>query len=297
MKNSNTPASLGVVIGRFQVDDLHEGHLDLLSEVAHTNTQLLIIIGLSPCRCTVYNPLDYDTRIRLLLEYFPQAKIAYINDVKSDVLWSETLDTIVSKYAGNSKVTLYGCRDSFIKYYHGKFPTQELLQRVIVSGSSIRKRIAEQSQHSKEFRAGAIWYAQNQYPQAIPTVDIAILNKGQILLGKKAKEDKYRLIGGFAQPGETYEISALRELFEETALQATNIMYESSFFINDWRYKNEVNKITTLLFSVTSWNNVPKPGDDIHELQWFKLSNWACDQIVEEHLEMFSYLVKKYGEN
>ena len=85
MKNQNTPSSLGVVIGRFQVDDLHEGHLDLLSEVAHTNTQLLIIIGLSPCRCTVYNPLDYDTRRRLLLEYFPQAKIAYINDVKLPV--------------------------------------------------------------------------------------------------------------------------------------------------------------------------------------------------------------------
>lgn len=71
---------------------------------------------------------------------------------------------------------------------------------------------------------------------------------------------------------------------------------KKSFYINDWRYKSEINKITTLLFSITSWENVPKPGDDIHELQWFKLSNWACPQIVEEHLEMFSYLVNKYGE-
>ena len=67
MKNSNTPASLGVVIGRFQVDDLHEGHIDVLLETSNTNNQMLVVIGLGPCKCTTRNPLDYDTRRRMIL--------------------------------------------------------------------------------------------------------------------------------------------------------------------------------------------------------------------------------------
>ena len=41
MKKTN---SLGVIIGRFQVDELHEGHIDLIQEVEQTNDKLLIII-------------------------------------------------------------------------------------------------------------------------------------------------------------------------------------------------------------------------------------------------------------
>ena len=298
MKKTN---SLGVIIGRFHVDELHEGHIDLIQEVEQTNDKLLIIVGLSPCLCTAHNPLDFHTRRHMLRESFPNAAIAYVHDTKEDIAWSEALDVIVAKYGESfDKITLYGCRDSFIKHYETKrYATQELVQRVIVSGTEIRRHIAAQSQNSKQFRAGAIWYALNQFPRAIPTVDIAVINKEskQILLGRKPKENEYRIIGGFVQPGETWEDTASRELYEETHLVVAleQLQYEKSFFIDDWRYRSEVDKITTSLFTAFDWSGVPAPDDDIHELQWFLLSGWAYPKIVEEHREMFSYLVKKYG--
>lgn len=292
--------SLGVVIGRFNVDDLTEGHFDLLAETSQLNSQMLVVIGLGPCRCTPRNPLDYDTRRRMILEYFPNAKIAYINDQKSDADWSVSLDNIVTKCSvGFDNITLYGCRDSFIKHYFGKFPTQELVQRVFISGTEVRKRIAAQSQNSKAFRAGCIWYSLNLWARPITTVDIAVINKEtkQILLGRKQTEDKYRLIGGFAQPGETFEMSASRELQEEThlAVPPENLCIEKSFFIDDWRYRGEVDKITTVLYTAFDWGGVPAPDDDIHELQWFELNTWTCNRVVPEHIEMFTYLVNKYG--
>lgn len=300
-KTTKKSTSLGVVIGRFHVDELHEGHIDLIQEVEQTNDKLLIIVGLSPCMCTTYNPLDFNTRRHMLRETFPNAAIAYVHDTKEDIDWSEALDAIVAKYGNDfDKITLYGCRDSFIKHYETKkYLTQELVQRVVVSGSEIRKRIAAQSQNSKEFRAGAIWYALNQYPRAIPTVDIAIINKDTkyILLGRKQKESKYRLIGGFVQPGETYECAASRELQEESSLIVApeRLQYEQSFVIDDWRYRREVDKITSSLFTSFTWDGVPAPNDDIHELKWLLLSNWIYPEIVEEHIDMFRYLIQKYG--
>lgn len=298
----NKTKSLGVIIGRFHVDELHEGHIDLIQEVEQTNDKLLIIVGLSPCLCTSYNPLDFHTRRHMLRESFPNAAIAYVHDTKEDIDWSEALDAIVAKYGDAfDKITLYGCRDSFIKHYETRrFATQELVQRVIVSGTEIRRRIAAQSQNSKEFRAGAIWYALNQYPRAIPTVDIVIINKETkyALLGRKPKEKEFRIVGGFVQPGETWEMAASRELQEETNLivPTTDLVYEGSFAIDDWRYRKEVDKITTTLFTADAWSGVPVPDDDISELQWTLLSTWAGPHIVEEHRDMFLHLVNKYGE-
>ena len=291
--------SLGVVVARVQVDDLHEGHIDLFKEVSDTNSALLVVLGLSPCKCTSNNPLDYDTRRRMISAHFPSAKVAYITDMYSDVEWSKTLDTIVSKYVNNfDTVTLYGGRDSFIKYYHGKFNTQELEPRVMISGTAIRTQLAVRSRDTVDFRAGAIWYALNQYPRALPTVDIAVLDiaRDSILLARKQHEEMYRLIGGFAQPGETYESSALRELQEESGLVVApeHLNIERSFFIDDWRYKNERDKITTMLYTVMKWEGLPKPDDDIHELRWFTFQEITKEQIMPNHRQMIEYLLAKY---
>ena len=49
---------VGVVIGRFQVHELHKGHLLLLNEAAK-HGKMLVCIGVSPTLVTRDNPLDY----------------------------------------------------------------------------------------------------------------------------------------------------------------------------------------------------------------------------------------------
>jgi len=286
--------SLGVLVMRVQVDDLHEGHYDVIKEVIDLHDNTLIVIGLSPCKCTVNNPLDWDTRRRMILQHFPQVMVAYIEDVYSDQIWSNKLDTIIShKSNGSKSITLYGSRDSFIPHYHGRYETETLNQRVHISGTEIRKQLAVRSRDTKDFRAGAIWFALNQYPTAIPTVDIAVIDGEEILLARKPGEDKYRLVGGFVQPGESYEESAVRELKEETGITAGKLTPMKSFFVDDWRYKSETNKITTFLYVATDWSGRIAPDDDIEECKWFTLDEFLVDEVVDNHTEMIEYLVDR----
>jgi bifunctional NMN adenylyltransferase/nudix hydrolase len=296
MSLPRTLHTLGVIVGRFQVDSLHEGHYDLISSVQDKHDHLLIVIGLSPCRCTANNPLDFDTRCRMLQDSFPRAITVYITDQYSDELWSSNLDSIIEKSAVViwKDVTLYGSRDSFIKHYSGKYKTIELPQRSSISGSKIREGLALRSKNTADFRAGAIWAVMNQWESAIPTVDVAIIdtNRNFLLLGKRANEDKYRFPGGFVQSGENYELTAVREIKEEAniTVKLEDVQLLRSFFIDDWRYKSEKNKITTILCIATIWEGTITPGDDIDELKWFDLAEIQPDNVVHNHRVVLDFL-------
>jgi len=298
MKNTT---SVGVVVGRFQVDSLHEGHFDLLKEVSDNHDNMLVVIGLSPLKCTVNNPLDFDTRRRMIMEHFPNAFVSYIEDVYSDHVWSKQLDEIINKRVkAGSAVTLYGSRDSFIKHYFGEYPTKELEQRSYISGSEIRKHLALRSRATADFRAGAIWALSNQFPKSIRTVDIAVIDthKNMILLGKKPMRTKYCIVGGFVMPGDTDEQTAVRELEEETHLRCGEdaLHIEKSFFIDDWRYKSEVDKITTRLYVVDIDNCAGRiqPDDDIEEVAWFPMEYNILDLVSPNHVELVKYVIDRY---
>ena len=286
---------VGVIIGRFQVPYLHEGHKSLIQTVLENHSRVLLFLGLSPLKGTVINPLDFETRKKMILNYFPDLTILYIKDTKDDKVWSEKLDEMIIDIIGpNQKAILYGGRDSFIKHYFGRFPTKELKQDKFISGTEIRIKVSSKIKDTEDFRIGCIYTTQNQYPQSIPTVDAAIFNEdySEILLGRKKDESQYRFIGGFVPPKETWEQTVRREVMEETGLEITGIQYVKSFFIDDWRFKNEINKITTSLFTCKVLYGKPQPNDDIHELKWFKFDNINLDEIVVEHREMLEYLQK-----
>ena len=288
-------ADTGVIVGRFQVDDLHEGHKKLIDSVCESHLRVIIFLGLSPCKCSTNNPLDFESRKKMINRHYPDINVLYMKDVYSDEVWSRNLDEQIGNMIGPSHTArLYGSRDSFIKHYKGKFSTEELKQEVFVSGSGIRKKLAIQSKGTIDFNSGVIWATLNQYPACLTTVDIAIFNDNysEILLARKEYEKQYRLIGGFVNPGESFEDAAKRETLEESHLGIRDVEYVGSYWINDWRYNREQNKITTALFQTRHYDGVPEPDDDIVEVRWFKFDDDLADEVVEPHKILIGVLLQ-----
>lgn len=289
---------VGIIVGRFQVPELHSAHLELIQTVCDRHGKVVIFLGLSPLMVTRENPLDFEARKQMLLDAFPNVNVLYIKDRPSDAIWSSRLDSMIADITTPSQtVMLYGGRDSFIKHYTGAHPTEELESSVYISGSEIRKEVSKASTHGNpEFRRGVVWAAFSQFPITIPTVDVAIFNEdySKILLGRKADEDKYRLIGGFADPSSaSYEADARREVLEETGLSITDPQYIGSYLINDWRYRREPDrKIKTLLFAAKVLSGSPKAADDIAEVRWFDLYNNNINSIYYQVIETHRHLVR-----
>jgi bifunctional NMN adenylyltransferase/nudix hydrolase len=293
MKPEVDRTDVGVIVGRFQVPHLHEAHTELIQTVCSNHPKVIIILGLSPCKVTYNNPLDFEARKQMLLEKFPNVVVAYVKDCVSDEVWSRKLDETISDLVSpNQTVTLYGSRDSFIPHYKGRFKTQRLEQRVYVSGSELRREISAKVKASSDFRAGVIWATANQYAKVHPTVDVAILNERAdwVLMARKPNETNFRFVGGFATTGGTYEQDARREVMEETHCDITDPEYIGSCLIDDWRYRKESDKIKTLFFKAKYVSGSPKADDDVAELRWWAFSELKEKDVVPEHRPLLRML-------
>lgn len=296
MKKLEKKYDCGVVVARFQVDNLHSAHIDLIQSVCNEHDKVIVFLGLSPVMVTQNNPLDFESRKQMILEKFKDIIVLYIKDNPSDIAWSKDLDEKIDDVVSpGQSVVLYGSRDSFISHYNGKYNTQELIQETYISGSEIRKSLSKKVKNTPEFRAGVIWAAYNQYPACYPTVDAAIFNEDEtkILLAKKKTDILYRFVGGFADPkSNSYEEDLKREVEEETSLEVGDITYIGSSLIDDWRYRNEVDKIKTLLFKCKVIFGRPTPQDDLSdgELRWFDINQLIEDQVMPAHRVLLNML-------
>jgi len=301
MSNDTPTTDVGVIIGRFQVHQLHEAHIELIETVNKKHDRTLIFIGLSPLRNTTRNPMDFNTRRKMILESFPQVEVYYIEDHRSDEVWSANLDREITKWLKpHQTVTLYGSRDSFISSYHGRYQTVELQSSKIISGSEIRRRISNSFEKDKSYRAGVIAATFDRYPTSYTTVDIAIINeKNEVLLGKKPGEFALRFIGGFASPdSDTFEQDARREAMEETGLSIDTLRYVGSAKIDDWRYRGEIDKIKTLFFVGNYMYGAPEAGDDIEYVEWVDMTSLFSGKIhiVPEHIPLVVMLGEYVGQ-
>ena len=66
---------VGVIVGRFQVPELHPGHIDLIQTVCDAHDKVVIFLGLSPLMVTRENPLDFESRKQMILAKFPQGAV------------------------------------------------------------------------------------------------------------------------------------------------------------------------------------------------------------------------------
>lgn len=285
----------GVVVGRFQVAELHPGHLALLRHVAQVNDRLIIFVAVARTSPTNRNPLDFDTRHRMLFTEFPYAVIVPIRDERSDEVWSGALDAKIAELTNrSSEVTLYSGPDGFLKVYRGvhvhMFRPTHAPYRIgdgVTSGSNQRRNIATTVRNTFDWRAGTIYGIANQFPRVYVTVDCAVMYRRvdggiDVLLGKKPGEDLYRFPGGFLNPGESLEKATKREVYEETTMDLQNVEFVGSFPVDDWRYRTDPDaKITTCFHIGWASSYGAKAGDDLEKVEWFPAEKMP--KMVPEH--------------
>jgi bifunctional NMN adenylyltransferase/nudix hydrolase len=296
--------SVGVIVGRFQVNDLHEGHKALLDAVFLRHKKVVVFLGVSPTGTTKRHPLDFAAREQMIRAAYPNTDgrtllVLPLKDVMTDEMWSKNLDEKIREVVSYGDVTLYGGRDSFVPHYHGAYDPVELaLPPVKTSGEEVRQRFTNEQIASPDFRAGMIHAAMNQYNRVITCVDIIIWhkdekNKVELLLGKKAGEPGWRFIGGHAEPKTaSFEEDARKEVMEETGLELGNLRYVGSCVVPDWRWEKEESKIKSLVFTGEALTLGARASDDIDEVRWFDFEDMAPGLLVPTHRPMYATLIK-----
>lgn len=290
-----TNYNIGVIVARFQIHELHEGHHYVIKQVTQNHKKTIIFLGVPRFIGSKKNPLDFDTRKKMIQSDYPDSIVLAIPDQSENHRWATELDRRIREVYPHGEVLMYGSRDSFIPHYlngGGKFQTKELEPLGSFAGTDVRKMISDEVKNSLDFRSGVIYHAYNLFPRVIPTVDVAPLNTDgtQVLLAKKYDESKWRFIGGFVKPeDETIELSAKKVYFRETGgnSESGDYRYLGSCRIPDWRFRGEEDKVMTTLFSCKYlWGSIT-PNDDISELKWFNISDLKSDIFMAEHQELF----------
>lgn len=288
---------VGVLVGRFQVPELHHAHKELLDKIAAWHKKFLVVLGCSPTLVSRHNPLDFQSRKLMINSHYPDLPVVPLMDHPDDHEWSKELDRRIREVFPVGTVTLYGGRDSFIPYYSGQFPCREVEPSAYVaaSGTIERHNASLEVRSSVDWRAGVVYAAYNRYPQVFPTVDVAVVRKTEngdreILLARKPGEKRYRLIGGFVSPTDIdMQSAARREVLEETHVEISALEYIGSYLVDDWRYRHEIDKIMTAVFLAHYMFGAIQPDDDIEELKWFQLNTrFDLNHLVPAHKPLLS---------
>lgn len=292
--------TLGVVVGRFQVPDLSDGHRFLIDAVRSMHDRVLIVLGETPARLTQSAPMDYYLREAMILDAYPDVCVVRLFDQPSDKLWSQHLDALIDKMTLSMSTDLmdailYGGRDSFASHYKG-------LRRIITvppvkSESGERIRLMNAARHTSDFRAGVVWASQYKYPVSHQCVDMALVDgKGNVLVAKKWNDEGYRFPGGYVDPrDESLERAAKRELREETGVEPGDPVYIGSFRIDDYRYRKAADSIMTALFVVPICWGDPKAADDIDSVAWEPIDDETRLQMLPHYVPLFD-AVQNYME-
>lgn len=287
--------SVGVIVGRFHVDELHAGHLALLDYVASTHKRMLIIIGVRPAESSDTNPLNFESRKVMLSQAYPKAIILPAMDMRSNDEWSKQIDRMIqTAYGFEVEARFHVGRDSFASSYTGKFSIEEhSFGLVHMDGTSIRYEIKTETLESAEARLGAIHAIMNLPHRFTMMVDMFMVRHDgngsyKILFGRKDGEIELRLPGGHVDFGESFKQAASREMNEETGMLLTDgaagWKIVSDFDVPDWRVR-DTDRITyrTILVVGEYSSGRAVAGDDLAEVKWVARNDLRLLDIVEEH--------------
>jgi|JI9StandDraft_2_1071091.scaffolds.fasta_scaffold31683_5 ADP-ribose pyrophosphatase YjhB (NUDIX family) len=306
---------VGVVVGRFQVDELHEGHRILLDTANEQNSAVIVILGSGPLPTSGRNPLPFETRAAIIRREYPQAIIAELSDHHSDLEWSNALDELVDNIVAftpelnyTTEVSFYGSRDSFIDYYNGHYDYVHVESADIGSSGTLRReRIAKHPLGSTDFARGVIWANHQRFPTVYGVVDMGIYSvlseddDPHIMLITKHDREGYYFPGGFCDVGSASdEDDASRETLEETGIKVDPEQWryvKSLTVLDDWRYRGEIDEMRTRIFStVLSDRPEPTAGDDAATAQWVAISSLKREDFHANHHRLYDILIGAMNE-
>lgn len=302
MDKSINTESVGVIVARFQVVILHDGHKFLGNYAKERHPHLMIVLGSTGGILDDRNFLPFDMRKEMALEAFPGATVVELLDHPiSHEAWSEELDALVAKTFPGMKAVAYGSRNSFLETYKGNMEVVEVPEIANVSGTNQRNGI--EIPNTPEVRMGMLKAAKLAFSTSYATTDLAIVDlneKRVLLIGRHRELGKLRFPGGVADPDDdSYEITALREGSEEVPsvkVKIWGITYIGSKRINDRRYEGSRHGIKTAFFMAQYSEGNPTVGDDADYVQWVPLKD-VLDVLVKPHLplgEMLQWHLRHY---
>lgn len=288
--------ALGVIIGRFQTPELHEGHRHLIDTAISRSDAILILIGVSGGFPSARDPLPFEVREAMLREYCPDAIIRPLADHPSNESWSASVDRVIAEIDPDAGAFLYGSRNSFIGSYSGK----HLI--IVVPGlghhnaTMLRDEIGTSVLPGRDFRAGLISAQYARGPISYQAVDIAVIQHGSqnVLVGRKPIDDGVRFIGGFVDPEDSsLERAALRELSEEagSSMNLHELHYLGSYRIPDHRYRGSPDQVMTALFGGYHLSGAPRAGDDIESVEWVPFRKLASS-VVTSHRPLAERVIR-----
>jgi len=288
---------LGVAIGRFQIPELHEGHVGLLDKVSEAHEQMLILVGHNTIRFNTDDPYPFHIRKQMLESRYPRATILPLMDSPvSNEHWSKTVDQKVASVSENGQALLYGSRDSFIPKYSGQFQTVELPELKNVSATEVRALIGTEIVDDPLFRKGWLSAILSQYSVTDPTVDMAIHTPdfAQVLLGRRGEGSPLRFFGGFVDPeDESCEAAAGRERVEEAmGIEVAVPRYIATQRIKDPRYGKSRYGVMTTFFAMEYQSGTPEAGDDMGLTHWCELDEHLLRLVAPEHIILMELLLE-----
>ncbi len=283
-----------VIYAPFQVPYLSPDHMVILQD-ALKEGNVLVALPYNTLPPTLNTPYDFSERAGLIQSVFPSI-------ICAPVLQQKYKDNYLTEFLMLSKIffgteNIHLIIDESLAKDYSTVPTE--LSRFFDGEQAVRTLANTYSGKDVDavyYRLGILEALRKQYPTNYPTVDIALINGSEVLLGKKHKETGWRFPGGFKdRKDKSLEETAIRELGEEAfggnvqlaQKYTTKPDYIGSRNVDDWRYKDQRDGIITTFFGcfLTSSTEVIKAGDDLAEVKWFNIE--MLDRVIMEAEHIF----------